>query len=228
MLDERLRGILNSQNISIAEFADMCELPIETIKNIYYGKTTDPKISTVMKIAKALDYSVNCLMGECAHDKEEMQLLGFYRMCGNHGKSLIQLTAKYEALTAKDERDSYGKHKIPYLLAKGNLNEGIEYDNCEVSEIDTTVADAFVGIKLTTNDLVPKYCKGDILLLANRFPHNKEYAVFYKGGKGYLRQYIEQDNKYILRSVHNTKEDKTFRRMDQVEYIGTCIGVIMA
>lgn len=225
-MDERLRGILNSKNISISDFADMCDLPLETVRNIYYGKTTDPKVSTVLKMAKALGYSVNCLMGQCAYDKDEMKLLGYYRFCGNHGRSLIQLVAKYEATTAKAERDKFGKHRIPCLLAVGNIRDGITYDDCEVTEIDTTEEEAFVGIKLSSNDFVPNYCKGDVIILANRFPKDKEYAIFYKDGRGHIRQYIEDGNHYILRSIHNTKEDIIFKRMDQVEYIGTCIGVI--
>lgn len=120
MLGTRLREILCSKKMTIAEVAEMSDLPLETVRNIYYGKTTDPKISTVLQLSKALDMSVNCLMGQCSHSKEERAILTHYRMCGNHGKSLIGLVAKYEALTAKAERDCVEKHKIPCLITRGD------------------------------------------------------------------------------------------------------------
>lgn len=228
MLSERLRNLLNSRGISLAEFAEMCDLPLETVKNIYYGKTTDPKVSTLMKMGNVLDLSVNCLMGQCLHPKDEQMLLGYYRMCGEHGKSLILLTSKYEAVSAKAEREAVGKHKIPCLIANGNMSEGIIYDNCETTEITTTTKEAFVAIKLTTNDLVPAYCKGDIILIKNCFPKEEEYVVFYKGERAYIRKFTEENGKYILKGIHNIGEDILLKRMDEVEYIGTCIGVVRA
>ena len=66
MLSERLRELLAVKGISKEDFAELCDLPIETVRNIYYGKTPDPKLSTMLKMSKALDISVNCLVGNDA------------------------------------------------------------------------------------------------------------------------------------------------------------------
>lgn len=226
MLSERLRELLNSRDISIAAFAELCDLPIETVRNIYYGRTTDPKVSTVMKMSAALNLSVNCLMEKCPHTKEERAIIHYYRNCGGHGKGLILLTAKYEALAAKAEREAPDSHKIPCLITRGNILEGITYETCEVEEISTTVPEAFVGVKISTNDFVPVYCKGDILLLENRFPTDGEYAAFYVNEKAYIRKFVEEKDRYLLRSIHEKFEDIVLKRMDEVEYVGTCIGAV--
>ena len=226
MLSERLRELLNSRDIPIVSFAEMCDLPIETVRNIYYGRTTDPKISTMMKMSSALNLSVDCLMEKCPHSKEERAIIHYYRNCGEHGKSLILLTAKYEALAAKAERESEDKHKIPCLVTNGNILGGITYETCEVEEIYTTVPKAYVGVKISTNDLVPMYCKGDILLLENRFPMNGEFAVFYVNEKAYIRKFVEEKDEYRLRCIHDVFDDIVLKRMDEVEYVGTCIGVV--
>ena len=44
--------------------------------------------------------SINSLMGESV-TSDERKLLEYYNNCGLNGKSLILLTAKYKALTAK-------------------------------------------------------------------------------------------------------------------------------
>jgi len=228
MLSERLRSVLGERRISIAEFSEMCNLPIETVKNVYYGKTTDPKISTVMQMADALKLSVNCLMGKCAHTKEERAILQNYRSCGHHGKSLIELVAKYEAGAAKAERESKDRHMVPCLVPQGDIRSGIFYDDCEVIEIETATKEAYVGIKMVNNDLVPAYCKGDIILIENRFPRNGERAAFFSGNRAYIRKYVEEDGAYRLKCLHSMGEDMIFKRMDQIEYIGTCIDVIRA
>lgn len=226
IISARLKELLLINKMSKEELAERCDLPIETIRNLYYGRTTDPKISTLAKIAKVFNISINCLIGQCQHTKEEKAILQYYRTCGNHGKSLILLTAKYEALASKDERESINKHKIPCLIPNEDIRHGIIYDECKTIEIYTNNPDAYVGIQMVSNDLVPVYCKGDIILVANRFPKNKEYGVFYKDGRAYIRQYIEEDNHYRLRCLHNYDKDMIFKRMDEIEYIGTCCGVI--
>lgn len=231
MLSKRLKEILNERKISLTDFAEMCEmqgLPVDTVRNVYYGKTVDPKISTVMVMSKVLNMTVNCLMGQCSHSMEERHLLQHFRTCGNHGKSLILLTAKYEALSAKDEREAQGKHMIPCLIPHGDIHQGIIYDTCEIVEMYTSNKEAYTAIKLTNNDLIPIYCKGDVMLIANRFPKHKEYGVFYKEGKAYIRQYIEEDGLYRLKCLHNMGEDMVYTRMDSIEYIGTCCDIVRA
>lgn len=224
MLGTRLREILGNMDISIGEFAEMCGLPLETVRNIYYGKTSDPKVSTVLQMANALNMSVNNLMGQYCNSPEE-RILNYYRACGKHGKSLILLTAKYEATAAKAERDADEYHKIPCLLPSGELNKGIIYDSCEIVDIETTVKDAFVAVKVTSNDFAPIFCKDDIVLLANRFPLNGEYAFFYIGDRAHLRKFVEEDGVYKLQCIHNIGEEFVMKRVE-LEYIGTYCGVV--
>ena len=172
MISNHLKDLLAEKNLSVAEFADMCDLPLETVRNIYYGKTTDPKLSTAMKMATALNISVNTLAGESAINREERAIVNFYRQCGTHGKAVIGLVAKYEATSARAERDSCEKHKVPCLVPHNDISKGIVYDTCETVEYETSVKDAYVGVKITSNDLIPKFCKGDVILFADIFPKN--------------------------------------------------------
>lgn len=226
MLGERVKELLVIHKMTKEELAERSGVPIETIRNIYYGKVTDPKVSTVMAIAKVFNLSVNCLMGECQHTPDERVLLQHYRACGHHGKSLIRISAKYEALTAKEEREAVDGHTIPCLFPEGDIYHGIDYDTCKTEEIYTTNNMADVAIKMTNNCLMPIYCKDDIILIADRFPQNKEYGVFYYKGKAYIRQYLERDGEYVLKCLHKYDKDLVFKRMDEIEYLGTCCGVV--
>ena len=153
--------------MTIQELADQSELPIETIKNVYYGKVTDPKISTMKAISKVYGVSINYMLGEPFVTPEESSLLTYYRRCGKHGKSVIELIAKYEATAARSERDAKGKHSVPCVVPKGNIRKGIVYDTNETVEKETTVAEAYMAITIPSNDLAHYgYCKnGDSEML---------------------------------------------------------------
>lgn len=226
MLSERLRELMMTYKITKEELAEKCDLPLETVRNVYYGKTTDPKVSTLIKIADYFGISVNCLLGKCQHTPDERKLLQYYRLCGNHGKKILLINAKFEAVTAKYEREAVDSHTIPCLFPDGEIRHGIDYNNCRTEDIWTTNAEADVAICMTNNDLSPKYCKDDIILINERFPHEGEYGAFYYKGKTYIRQYLESDGKYVLKCLHKYDKDMVFERLDEIEYLGTCCGVV--
>ena len=226
MFVTRLRSLLSERRISINDFAEMCDLPLETVKNVYYGKTTDPKLSTAVKMAEALNLSVNCLIGKCSHTPSERVLLENYRSCGKHGKAIIELIARYEAGAIKSDRERKDMHKIPCIIPHGDIHNGIIYDLCDTIEIETTISNAYIGIQMTNNDLSPAFCRNDILLFENRFPTNTETAAFFKADRIYIRKFIEEDGKYKLKCLHKYDNDIIIKRMDEVEYLGTIIGVV--
>lgn len=226
MLCERLRQLTNEKGWSLQYLADISDLPLETVRNIYYGKTPDPKVSTVMKLAKSFNLTVNCLMGQCSHTPQERAILINYRKCGNHGKAIIEQIAKYEANAMINDREATGNHKIPCIIPQGSVCKGIVYDMCETVEIETSVKEAYIAIRMISNDLAPTYCKGDILLFENRFPEPGEKAAFYTGDRVYIRKYLEEDKQYRLKCLHSQDTDIILKRMDEIDYIGTCIDVV--
>ena len=226
MLRERFITLLAEKDWSLEYFSEVSGVPLETAKNIKLGKTTNPRLDTLEKTAAAFGLSINCLIGKCPHTPEEKALLRNYRSCGTHGKSIIQLIAKYEATSAKSDRESKDKHKIPCLVPHGDVSKGIIYDACETKEIETSVSEAYVAIMMPTNTFAPHYCKGDVVLFENRFPNHGECAAFYKTDRAYIRKFIEEDRQYRLKCLHSQGEDIILKRMDEIEYIGTCCGVV--
>ncbi len=226
MFGKRVRELLATTGMSKEELAQRSGLPIETIRNIYYDKVSDPKVSTVLAIGNVFNISVNCLMGQCQHTPDERALLQYYRACGHHGKNIVRASAKYEALTAKEEREATGRHSVPCLFPEGDIYHGIDYDGARTEDIWVSNDEADTAIYMTTNCLMPTYCKGDTILITDRFPRVNEYGVFYYHSRAYIRQYIERDGEYILKCLHKFDKDLVFKRMDDIECLGTCCGVI--
>ena len=226
MISERMKREMEIRGWTKEHLAEVCDLPLETIRNIYYGKSYDLKLSTALKIADAFGLSVNCMVGKCPHTSPERALIHNYRSCGSHGKSIIELIARYEAGAIKNEREAKGKHKIPCLYPQADMRKGFVYDLCETNDIETTVADAYISIQMPSNDFAPIYCKCDVLLFEDKFPSQGEVAAFLIADRAYIRKFYEEDGKYRLKCLHRYGEDIVLKRMDEVDYIGTCIGVV--
>lgn len=226
-IDSTLRNLLAEKKMTLQQLADASDVPIETIRNIYYGKVDDPKIQTLLKISKALDVSVNYLCGEVKYTNEEQQLLKLYRNSSDHGKAVIRLFAQAESDMSDYERES-DKHFISCLIPIGHVHDGVKYHSCNSVIIETDSYDAFIAFEITTDYFSPVYCSGDRLLLNNRFPYEGEHAVFLIDGYTYLRQYHKHDNGYTLQCLNGLGKDMTFERLDSVQCIGTVIGIIRA
>lgn len=227
MISEIMHELLEAHEMTLQELADKSGVPIETLKNIRYGKVTDPKTSTMEAIADVFHVSINYLIGKPFITPDESALLGFYRRSGKHGKSVIELIAKYEATAARNERNAKGKHTVPCVVPKGNIRKGIVYDTNETIEKETTVEEAYMAITITSNDMAHYgVCKNDIILFEKRFPENGEIVAYIKGDRVYIREFHEEDGRYVMKCLHNHGEDMIFKRMDEIILVGTSCGVI--
>lgn len=61
--------------------------------------------------------------------------------------------------------------------------------------------------------------------MADRFPKNGEWAIFTKDDIGYFRKFTEEDGRYILHPLTGHGRPTAYRRLNQVECIGTYVGV---
>lgn len=228
LLTKQLRRIFVERGITWQECAELCDIPLETVRNLYYGKVKDPRVSTMLSLSNALHISVNCLMGETLFSEEEDLLVTNYRQCGSHGKHLLQQIAKIEADTAKLERESSNKYRIPCILPDSFCKDGSKYSISERNYIYTSEADAFIAIQVPNNNWTPKFHKGDLLLLNNKFPCHKETALFSYHTRIYFRKYLEKNQNYLLRCVNGQHSDLILKKADlkSLFCIGTLIDVV--
>lgn len=226
MLGNNIKAMMRYRGINCRELSEASNVPIETVRNIYYGKVKDPKASTVMAFSKALGCTVNHLMGDEVFTPKEINLVENYRKCGTHGKAIMSLIGRYEAMTAKHDGET--PHIVPCFVPEGVMVDGFEYKSSEVVDVETDIPDAYTAIKVNSNNYMPSFCKGDIILLEDRFPENGERAVFVINGVGYFRRFIEKDGRNTMRSISRHGDDIVIKRADEVNCVGTYIGVIKA
>lgn len=228
MIKDILKKKLDELDMSIYEFAELTDLPVETIKNILYGKVTDPRASTVIRMARALKTTPCELLGYVSFDEEN--LLENYRKCGVHGKLILEFLAEKHALAGDKERKA-DKRSIPYYDPVSHLEDGIVEATCAVCYVETSNEKAFVGFKINTNNFINYYFyNGDIIMLEKRCPQYGEKAVFSDGSISYFRIFEESDKpefRFKLKAMNDKGEDfyvNEFR--EKFMCIGTCIDVI--
>jgi len=227
MISGTILRLMDAHDISLKELSERSGKSSETLKNIIYDKVENPGVLTLHAIAKVFGVSINYLLGEPFITPEESALIEYYRRCGKHGKSIVELTAKYEATSARNERNTKGKHKIRCIIPNGNIRKGIIYDINEKMEIETIIDEAYMAIMITTNDLSHHgFCKHDRILFEKRFPDNGEIVAYIVTDRIYIRKFIEENGKYIMKCLHHHGEDMIFKRMDEIVLVGTCCGVI--
>lgn len=226
MLSHRLKELLNEQNMTWQELAEKANIPEDTMRNIYYGKVKDSKATTLLNISKVLNCSMNWLMGDAIMTPDEEAMLRNYRKCGKHGKGILQLMAKYEAHTARQEREAKDRHMIPCIMAQTVSCEGMKYNSGDTKQIFVTEPDAFLGLHVPNNNWSPRYCRGDVVLFANRSPVHGERALFAWNGLIYFRRYEEMERGFSLHCITDRHEPLHFKRMDELECLGTAIGVV--
>ena len=226
VISARLKELLAELGMTWQEFAEKANIPEETMRNIYYNRVQHSNITTLLSISKASGYTVNWLMGEPFMTPDEEAMLKNYRKCGKHGKGILQSVAKYEAHTAKKEREAKDKHMIPCIMAQTISCEGMKYNSNDTTQIFVTEPEAFLGLRVPNNNWSPKYCRGDVVLFANRHPVHGERALFMWEGNIYFRRYEEKEKGFALHCITDRHEPLKFKRMDELECLGTAIGVI--
>lgn len=227
IISSTIQKLLDTHDMTVQELSDKSGISYETLKNIIYNQSLNPRTSTMMAIGKVFGVSINYLLGEPFISSEEASLVEYYRRCGKHGKSIIELTAKYEATAARSERNAKGKHSIRCIIPKGNIRKGIIYDINEFIEIKTVIDEAYIAITIPSNDLSHHgFCKHDRILFEKRFPDNGEIVAYIVTDRIYIRKFIEENGRYIMKCLHHHGEDMIFKRMDEIVLVGTCCGVI--
>ena len=112
MFSDKIRELMIERDISLTDLAELSGVPFETLRNIYYRKVKDPKVSTAFQLASALEVTVEYLLKDMSTTEEEAEnsegqegieeeLLENYRECGNHGKAIIRLVARLECKAAR-------------------------------------------------------------------------------------------------------------------------------
>ena len=81
MFSDKIRELMIERDISLTDLAELSGVPFETLRNIYYRKVKDPKVSTAFQLASALEVTVEYLLKDMSTTEE------FRRTGGHRGRT---------------------------------------------------------------------------------------------------------------------------------------------
>lgn len=172
---------IDRKEITLAQLAEDADMPASTLRSFLYGTANDCHVSTVVKLARALNISCDELLGSGTISNQTCKSLQVLRTLPESFTHFIRWEIHFHK-----EKLSSGKvsnHAIEVMEStcgeSGNMKMTNEMDIVDISHLSDEIRPrVFMGIRISCESYEPIYYKGDILLLANdRKPRNSEHIV---------------------------------------------------
>ena len=91
---EYIVALKNAGNFSYEDIANLSGIPLQTVRNIYTGKTPDPRFATVAKIIISLGGDLNEIIGY--EKKKEIEVNSTVSMKETYEMRIADLIKSYE------------------------------------------------------------------------------------------------------------------------------------
>jgi len=201
-LSKNLQLLLQIHHINESELARQIDLPRQTINKIITGTVSDPKSTTLIKIANFFNISVDQLLGNSSsiftHHKNFNSILSVPVLQDINLKS-------FETLS---------------IMNKDTKN----FIKIEIEQKNETI----FAIILEDDSMFPKFEKGTILIFAlNNIIHDNTYSFVYsKKNKIFLfRKIVHKENEIVLLPLNPNFPVITLEKNDKI--IGKLIKSII-
>ena len=161
---------VDEKDITIKEISETADIPFSTLNSFLYGKTNDVKLSTAVKLAKALKISIDELVGAETISDVSRESIAICRNLPDNALYLIRWYIRYiDSLNKKNEPN---KRYVSIMELEcnhnGNLKITTNYRHIDITEIGEEYrSKVFFGITIPCDHYMPTYSPYDILLIAN-------------------------------------------------------------
>lgn len=212
------------RNITMVEIANKSDVPINTINSFLHRISNDMKISNVAKIARALNVSIDELVGADTLHTLTKESLAVCRNLPENDLYLVRWFIRYlDDLNKKTEPNKrYISAIIPILTNNGDFKISSNYEKIEITDLKEPLkSKIFVGCKITSDHYMPHYMPEDIILIANDRPPKPNENVVVRTEK-YLF-IAKQKNENGIAKYYSIRDGKY--RMDESE-VDELIGYI--
>ena len=203
---------IDEKDITIKDISENANVPFSTLNSFLYGDSKDIKLSTAVKLARALDVSIDELVGADTINEVSRESIAICRNLPDNELYLIRWYIRYiDSLNKKNEPN---KRYVSVMKLEcnnnGNLKITSNYLHIDVTDIDKEYrGKVFFGITMPCDHYMPTYSPYDILLIANdRDAKENENVLIRTDGnlflakrkieKGIAKYYSIRDGKFRL------------------------------
>lgn len=231
-LRQNLQILMGERQMSAMRLAEEAGISYETLKSLIYSDSKDCKMSTAIALARALDVSVDELIGSGTIERVVVESMQICRRLPSNYVRFVRWAIRYYERMLSQKRVSYKAVNVmlPECTNEGNIALTNNFELADISELPNLIRPkVFVGFKLPCDNYMPQYGNGDILLIANdRKPMPNEVSLISFDGYLWLARRIEdvdEDGKVVVNyySIRDGKFRVTDADID--EHIGYIAGV---
>lgn len=221
---------ISEKDITLREVAEMANMPFDTLKNFLYKDNADCKLSTAVKLARALNVSIDELIGAETINEVSRESISICRNLPDNALYLIRWYIRYiDGLNKKNEPNRrYVSVMELECGINGNLQITTRYRHIDISDIDAECGKKiFFGITIPCDYYMPIYSPYDILLVANdRPPMKNENSLIRIGGCLYVAKRRNENKKIKYYSIRDNKFRFFEKDIDEeIGYIAKIIPV---
>lgn len=201
---------IKDNDITLNDISKASDIPWNTLNSFLYGKSNNVRIDNVVKLAKALNVSIDELVGAETIPGLSVESLRMCREMPENDLYLVRWFIRY--LYDLNTNTKPNKRYISVMEVEcngnGNLKITSVYRKINITDIDAEVkGKVFFGITMPCDHYMPIYSPYDILLIANdRFPSFNENCLIRMNGllhiakrkveNGVVKYYSIRDGKY--------------------------------
>lgn len=203
---------VDDKDITLKDISESADIPFSTLNSFLYGNSKDIKLSTVVKLAHALDISIDELVGAETISEVPRESISICRNLPDNDLYLIRWYIRYIDSLNKNNKKGHNYVSVMEIECNhhGNLKMTTNYKHIDISNINEEYRyKIFFGITMPSDNYMPTYSPYDILLIANdRQPHPNENSLLRVGAtlfiakrkveNGIAKYYSIRDGKYRL------------------------------
>ena len=161
---------INEKDITIKDISEEADVPFSTLNTFLYGDSKDIKLSTAVKLARALNVSIDELIGAETINEVSRESIAICRNLPENEVYLIRWYIRYiDSLNKKNEpHRRYVSIMELECNHNGNLKITTNYRHIDITDIGEEYrSKIFFGITMPCDHYMPTYSPYDILLIAN-------------------------------------------------------------
>lgn len=230
MFNEFINKRRKELNLSVDDLVEKSGIPKSTLSKITAGISTNPTLSTVEALCKALNCSLNEAVGfeNEAFSPNERLIIQRYRFLDYFGRKAIDelLNTEYERCTSEPEEEDEKFIQIRHSRYKVSAGRGFELpDDGRWGFIDVPdtpdARKADYALTIQGNSMEPLFRDGDIVLVRQQDAIDVgQIGIFVLNGAGY----IKKNGGDRLISLNDEYDDILLREYDSCYCFGRVIG----
>lgn len=161
---------IEEKDITIKDISEEADVPFSTLNTFLYGDSKDIKLSTAVKLAKALNVSIDELIGAETINEVSRESISICRNLPENSVYLIRWYIRYIGSLNKKNEPHRRYVSVMELDCNhnGNLKITTNYRHIDITDIGEEYrSKVFFGITMPCDNYMPTYSPYDILLIAN-------------------------------------------------------------